>query len=55
MGFKSHILKKKHKVSPGSRVDPPGRPGWAGHCTGWFFDKPGLVQLPGRPTKPVRI
>jgi len=39
---KPHFLKKKHRVSPGSWVDPPSR------CTGRFFDKPGLVQPPSK-------
>jgi hypothetical protein len=43
MGFKSHIWKKKHRVSPRSQVDRV----WPRHCTGWSFDKPRLVQPPG--------
>ena len=38
MGFKSHILKKKHRISHRSRVDSSGR------CTDRSFDKPRLVQ-----------
>ena len=49
-GFQIPHLKKKKpgrgRVSPGSRVDPPCRPG---HCINHSFDNPGPVQLPGRP------
>ena len=48
MGFKSHRV-------PGSRVDPMGKPGWPGCCTGRSFDKPGLIQPPGRPARSPEV
>jgi hypothetical protein len=55
IGEKSHLKKKKTGFRPRHRSTLWVDRVWLSHCTDWSFDKPELIQPPGRPVGPVQI
>jgi hypothetical protein len=54
IGEKSHLKKKKTGFRRHRSTLWVDRV-WLSHCTDWSFDKPELIQPPGRPVGPVQI